>query len=49
MNFFKKLVKNKKFVGGLFSVVLVGAGIANPELIVPPATDFYCKAVECDA
>lgn len=48
MNFLKKLVKNKKFVGALLSVVLVGAGVAKPELIVVPAADFYCGVVKCD-
>jgi tryptophan synthase alpha subunit len=46
----KKLLKNKAFVSGLFSVVLVGFGVANPEVAAQWGANIYCGVVvKCDA
>lgn len=45
----KELLKNKKFVGSLFSVILVGFGVANPEVASQLGVQIYCNAlVKCN-
>lgn len=40
--------KNKTFIGGFITVLLLGFGIANP--VIPPlATQAVCSLVKCDA
>jgi hypothetical protein len=41
--------KSKKVIGGLFSVILLAFGVANPEIVAGVATDVTCAAVTCDA
>lgn len=42
--------KGKKFLGSLFTIVLISLGVANPELVAPVLTEITCgTAVECEA
>ena len=42
--------KSKRVIGGLFSVVLLALGVANPEIISGALTTVTCSvAVKCDA
>lgn len=45
----KKFFKNKKIMGSLITVVLLGFGVPHAGIIVPIATDAYCEQVKCDA
>lgn len=43
-------VKNKRVIGGLFSVLLVALGVSNPELVAGALTTVTCSVVvKCDA
>lgn len=41
--------KSKRFIGSLITVVLIGMGVANPQLITPVLTEVVCNQVPCDA
>lgn len=44
------LLKNKKFIGSVFTVIFLGLGIANPEIVASGAIGVYCNVlVKCDA
>lgn len=45
----KRFLKSKRFVGSLVTVVLIGLGVAKPELIGSVITEGYCAEVQCDA
>lgn len=44
-----KFWKSKKFLGGLFTLVLVTVGVANPELLGEVGAAVVCEGVKCDA
>lgn len=41
--------KNKKLIGGLFTVVFMALGIANPEIAGQAGSVLACAVVVCDA
>lgn len=41
--------RNKKFLSGLFTVVLLGVGVANPEIVGQAGAGITCAVVVCDA
>jgi hypothetical protein len=46
----KGAARNKSTVVSVVSVVLLAAGVANPELIAPTAANVYCTVVvKCEA
>lgn len=40
--------KNKKVIGGLLAVVLMGFGIGQPQVLSTVGTELICNAVECE-
>jgi hypothetical protein len=41
--------KNRKFISGLLTVILLGIGVANPAMIGALVTEGVCVQVQCDA
>jgi hypothetical protein len=46
----KALLKNKKFISSILTVVLIGIGAANPKEAAELGGNIYCNVlVKCDA
>lgn len=41
--------KNRKFIGSLLTVVLIGVGVAQPELIGRLGAEAICEQTSCEA
>lgn len=41
--------KSRRVIASFITVLLMGFGVANEELIVPVGTAVLCSAVRCDA
>ena len=42
--------KSKRVIGGIFTVILLACGVANPEIVSGALTTVACAvAVKCDA